>query len=136
MRDDSTQVILYLTINISDENIAEDKRKSLMTYITAVQDESNKIVKCEKKKEQQDEKKHYTELISNKQRMERLKTDKANSSDYKKLIRSHTSNPIIQDYIKEKKWSTLTQTLRFMTNKTLLHLGKELWNSVKRNFEN
>lgn len=125
-----------VTVNISDENIAEDRRKSLMTYITAVQDESDKIVKCEKKKEQQDEKKHYTELISNKQRMERLKTDKANSSDYKKLICAHASNSVIQDYIKEKKWSTLTQTLRFMTNKTLLHLGKELWNSVKRNFEN
>ena len=68
--------------------------------------------------------------------MERLKTDKANSSDYKKLIRSYVSNPVVQNYIKEKKWSTLTQTLRFMTNKTLLHLGKELWNSVKRNFEN
>lgn len=168
-----------VTVNISDKNIAEDRRKLLTTYITKVQAESDEIVKCqlskveahEKKleaknerllkasqakqqkqkekelkiaqkvllkeqKKEQDEKKTYTELISNKQRMERLKTGKANSLDYKKLIRSHTSNPIVQDYIKEKKWSTITQALSFMTDKTLICLGKKLWNAVKNNFKN
>ena len=46
-----------VTVNISDKNIAEDRRKLLTTYITKVQAESDEIVKCQLSKVEAHEKK-------------------------------------------------------------------------------
>lgn len=46
-----------VTVNISDKNIAKDRRKLLTTYITKVQAESDEIVKCQLSKIEAHEKK-------------------------------------------------------------------------------